>query len=86
MLLNDNMMEGDAKEGDDENDGIYFSASAKKSKKRVLDDDDEDDVPVTATKKHRLNNADSFLNDEAEYDDDADVDDTNISLSKCGQL
>ncbi|XP_057304718.1 WD repeat and HMG-box DNA-binding protein 1-like isoform X2 [Hydractinia symbiolongicarpus] len=83
MLLNDNMMEGDAKEGDDQNDGIYFSASAKKGKKRVLDDDDDDvdDVPVTATKKHRLNNADSFLNDEAEDDDDADVDDTNISLN-----
>ncbi len=53
----------------------------QKTKKRTLDyDDDDDDIPIgSAHKKHRVQNFENFLDDEA---DDDDEEDANISLGK----
>ena len=50
-------------------------------KKRMHDSDDEDEDVGSVKKKHRVQNFDNFLDNEA-VDDDIDDDDPNISLSK----
>ena len=72
--------------GDILGESVAFAGVTEKSRKRsfrIGDDDDDDDdngVPVSSiSKKHRVQNFDNFLDDEAE---DEDEDDANISLSK----
>lgn len=63
----------------EDEDDEKFDLSYRKTKRRAMDLD-EDLTDVTASKKHRVNNMDNFLDDEADEDDE--IDDNNISLSK----
>ena len=65
----------------EDEDDEKFDLSYRKTKRRAdAMDLDEDLTDVTASKKHRVNNMDNFLDDEADEDDE--IDDNNISLSK----
>ena len=66
----------------EDEDDEKFNLSYRKTKRRAdAMDLDEDMTDVTTSKKHRVNNMDNFLNDEADEDDD-EINDNNISLSK----
>ena len=65
----------------EDEDDEKFDLSYRKTKRRAdAMDLDEDLTDVTTSKKHRVNNMDNFLDDEADEDDE--IDDNNISLSK----
>ena len=65
----------------EDEDDEKFDLSYRKTKRRAdAMDLDEDLTDVTTSKKHRGNNMDNFLDDEADEDDE--IDDNNISLSK----
>ena len=65
----------------EDEDDEKFDLSYRKTKRRAdAMDLDEDLADVTTSKKHRVNNMDNFLDDEADEDDE--IDDNNISLSK----
>lgn len=65
----------------EDEDDEKFDLSYRKTKRRAdAMDLDEDLTDVAASKKHRVNNMDNFLDDEADEDDE--IDDNNISLSK----
>ena len=65
----------------EDEDDEKFDLSYRKTKRRAdAMDLDEDLTDVTTSKKHRVNNMDNFLDDQADEDDE--IDDNNISLSK----
>ena len=71
----------------DESDSEATTKENTKKRSFQIDDDDDDDEPAigSAHKKHRVQNLDNFLDDEAEDDDDDDddeYDENNISLGK----
>lgn len=66
----------------EDEDDEKFDLSYRKTKRRAdAMDLDEDIANVTTSKKHRVNNMDNFLDDEADEDED-EINDNNISLSK----
>ena len=66
---------------DSDNSNLTTEKSRKRAYQSDEDDDDDDGLPVgSAHKKHRVQNMDNFLDDEA--DDDDDDDDPEISISE----